>query len=227
MNVLCNWVFAAYEHAGRALAKAVMGQVANAQVLLTDDSGLPVQDGSDGRPAPGRLWVFTDQQQAFFAFSRTNKGHNPAEVLAELHASGVLVADGGSEYNLTCERLQLERAGSWSHLRRYFHEAALVEPAAAALPAICDLFLTERQLTDLFELWRVCASVCGHVPSSGDCLTEGPSGGGKVTSLPKHLNVVPVYLCVPGGERHPLGHRLGDQQAIERILVEHRQLGCA
>lgn len=149
VNVLCNWVFAAYEHAGRALAKAVMGQVANARVLLTDDSGLPVQDGSDGRLAPGRLWVFTDQQQAFFAFSRTKEGHNPAEVLAELHASGVLVADGGSEYNLTCERLQLERAGCWSHLRRYFHEAALVEPAAAAaLPTIRDLFLIERQLTD-------------------------------------------------------------------------------
>jgi hypothetical protein len=149
VNVLCNWVSAAYVHADRQLAKAVMQQVANASVLLTDDSGLPVQDGTDGKLAAGRLWVFTDQNQAFFTFSRTKEGHNPADVLEALAASGTLVADGGSEYNLVCQRLQLERAGCWSHLRRYFHEAAIVEPAAAAaLPSIRDLCVIERHHTD-------------------------------------------------------------------------------
>lgn len=57
---------------------------------------------------------------------------------------------GGSEYNLAVETLNLVRAGCWSHLRRYFFNAAVVQPEAnAVLQPISDLFLIERELDEL------------------------------------------------------------------------------
>ena len=148
-NVLSGWVNRGAEQI-RPLVKAVMQQVANAKVIQSDDSGYPVQDGSDGKLANGRLWVFTDQRQAFFGFSRTKEGHHPADLLDSLEVSGALVTDGGSEYNLTELRLGLERGGCWSHLRRYFHEAALQhDEARVGLSAIRDVFLIERDLVEV------------------------------------------------------------------------------
>lgn len=145
-NVLSGWVRRAAVEV-QPLIKAIMHQVANAKVIQSDDSGFPVQDGSDGKLAKGRLWVFTDQQQAFFGFSRTKAGTHPADLLESLDVSGTLVADGGSEYNETEERLDMDRAGCWSHLRRYFHEAAVQhDEAKIGLTAIRDVFLIERDL---------------------------------------------------------------------------------
>ena len=156
-NVLCGWVLQA-ARAVRPLVVALQAQVAASSLLQTDDSGFPVQDGTEGKLANGRLWVFTDQKQAFYAFSRTKEGEHPAELLASLGVSGKFVADGGSEYNLTERTLGLERGGCWSHLRRYFFEASIQhDEAQPALVAIRDLFLIERDLVDLTASERLSA----------------------------------------------------------------------
>jgi transposase len=63
---------------------------------------------------------------------------------------GTLVADGGSEYDLAEAALGLERGGCWSHFRRYFTTAAILEPKAeAVLPTFQDLFMIERELKEL------------------------------------------------------------------------------
>ena len=156
-NVLSGWVTRGFREV-RPLIKAVMQQVANSGVIQSDDSGFGVQDGTDGKLANGRLWVFTDQKQAFFGFSRTKEGHHPADLLESLDVSGTLIADGGSEYNEATSRLALERGGCWSHLRRYFHEAAVQhEEAKVGLMAIRDVFLIERDLVDLPPAERVLA----------------------------------------------------------------------
>lgn len=148
-NVLSGWVRQGAREV-RPLVLALQAQVTSGSLLQSDDSGFPVQDGSDGRLANGRLWVFTDQKQAFYGFSRTKEGEHPAALLASLDVSGKLVADGGSEYNLTETTLELERGGCWSHLRRYFFDASVQhEDAKPALTAIRDLFLIERDLVDL------------------------------------------------------------------------------
>lgn len=145
-NVLAGWSQQG-ARAVRLLVKAITEQIASGTMLQSDDSGFPVQDGSDGKLANGRMWVFTDQRQAFFAFSRTKEGEHPAALLEGLGATGRLIADGGSEYNEVVRRLGLDRGACWAHARRYFFDAAIQhETANIALTAIRDLFLIERDL---------------------------------------------------------------------------------
>ena len=145
-NVLAGWSKQGAREV-RPLIKAITEQIASGSLLQSDDSGFPVQDGSEGTLAKGRMWVFTDQRQAFFAFSRTKAGEHPAKLLQDLGASGRLIADGGSEYNEVVRRLGLDRGACWAHARRYFFDAAVQHDAAnVPLTAIRDLFMIERDL---------------------------------------------------------------------------------
>jgi hypothetical protein len=155
-NVLSGWVRQGALPI-RLLVNALRRDVAAAGTLLGDDSGFPVQDGTDGKLANGRLWVFTDRQQAFFAFSRTKEGEHPTAVLSALGVNGArLVVDGGSEYNDAVASLDLARGGCWSHLRRYFFDAAVHHPDAKdGLRTIHDLFQIERRLAGVPDAERL------------------------------------------------------------------------
>jgi transposase len=156
-NVLSGWSRAAWLAGGKRLVQAVEKQVAESPVIQGDDTGHPVQDGTDGKLASGRLWVYTDQRQAFFAFSRTKQGEHPADLLERLGAHGrSFVVDGGSEYNLAEQRLALSRGGCWSHFRRYFFNAAIQhDEGNTALVTLRDLFLVERDLAELDAAGRL------------------------------------------------------------------------
>jgi transposase len=149
-NVLAGWVLRGFRQV-RPVVEALCKQVVEDQLVLSDDTGHPVQDKGDGTLRKGRLWVFTDQRQAFYAFSPDKKGVHPKTILSELgFEGGTLVADGGSEYDLAEAALGLERGGCWSHFRRYFTTAAILEPEAeAVLPTFQDLFMIERELKGL------------------------------------------------------------------------------
>lgn len=149
-NVLSSWLAKGFSCV-KSVVKALQKEVVVGQLVLSDDTGHPVQDKGDGTLRNGRLWAFTDQRQAFYVFSPNKKGDHPKNVLEGLgFKGGTLVADGGSEYNLAESKLKLRRGGCWSHLRRYFTTAAVLEPQAkVVLPTIQDLFLIERELASL------------------------------------------------------------------------------
>lgn len=146
-NVLAAWVVA-------AASKELLGRIVNAMAnrlqagnwLQADDTGFPVQDGVDGKLRKGRLWSYTDQQEVVFRFTDTKHGRHMVEELADFR--GALLVDCGSEFNQVVREVGGERAGCWSHLRRYFFDARLHHPAEArvALRTIRELFLLERAL---------------------------------------------------------------------------------
>ncbi|MEN8184221.1 MAG: IS66 family transposase [Myxococcota bacterium] len=144
-NTLSGWVLQASPLA-HVLALAVRQQVCEAPALQGDDTGHPVQDGGNGHLRKGRLWVFTDQEQAFYAFTPTKEGVYPAELLKD-YAGTMLLVDGGSEFNQAVREHDLERSGCWSHLRTYFWKALPHHPHEAdlALGTINDLFMLERE----------------------------------------------------------------------------------
>lgn len=157
-NVLANWTRRGFE-AVRIVVKALMKQVVADQLVLSDDTGHPVQDKGDGTLRKGRLYVFTDQRQAFYAFTPNKKGVQAQQILKDLgFEGGTLVADGGSEYDLAEKSLDLVRGGCWSHFRRYFTTAAALEDEAnIILPTFQDLFLIERELKGLDPEARLAA----------------------------------------------------------------------
>lgn len=149
-GVLSAWVCAAAHPEQRLLARvsdAILAELLLAKALRGDDTGHPVQDGVDGKLRKGRLWVVTDGGQAYLHFTDDKAGHRMVDLLKG-YAGQLVLVDGGSEFNQVVRTLELERAGCWSHLRRYFFDARHHHPheAALALRTIRDLFELERSL---------------------------------------------------------------------------------
>ena len=143
---LSDWVVGAAALLKR-IAVAIDARLLAGPWLQADDTGYPVQDGTDGKLRKGRLWAVTDQQEVRYHFTDTKEGENPARFLAEFQGK-LLLVDGGSEFNLAVAQKGLLRAGCWSHLRRYFFDARHHHPREAllALGTFRDLFAIEAGL---------------------------------------------------------------------------------
>lgn len=131
----------------RPIVDAVTARLLQQGWLQGDDTGFPVQDGTDGELRKGRLWAYTDQQEVAYAFTDDKSGEGPAQFLASFQGT-LLLFDGGSEFNLAARELDIQRAGCFSHLRRYFFDARLYHPGEAhlALGTIRDLFALEASV---------------------------------------------------------------------------------
>lgn len=141
-TTLSAWVVEANELL-RVVAEAIRADLFESPFLQGDDTGMPVQDGTDGKLRRGRMWAYTDQQQVVYQFTDTKHGTFPVELLKGYTGTCLLV-DGGSEFNAATA--DLERAGCWSHFRSYFCDALPFHPAEAALAlaTLRDLFMLER-----------------------------------------------------------------------------------
>lgn len=148
-TTLSAWVVAAAAVL-KVVAAAVKAELFDNAFLQGDDTGFPIQDGGDGTLRKGRMWAFSDQQQVFYAFTETKEGEFPTALL-DGYTGECLLVDGGSEFNQVVAKLDLDRAGCWSHLRTYFIDAQkLGSPdAELALATIRDVFMIERELADL------------------------------------------------------------------------------
>lgn len=111
--------------------------------LQGDGTGFPILIGNLGQTHPGQLWVYSNGESAVFQCSMTKHGDIPREFLDGY--AGVWLADGASNYNAVAEQPGVERAGCWSHARRYVFEARNEHIAALeGLGLIRDLFMSER-----------------------------------------------------------------------------------
>jgi transposase len=148
-NTLAGWMLKSGSLL-KHVALAVRTDLLKGPFIQADDTGHPVQDAGDGTLRKGRMWVFTDQQQAFYAFTPTKEGHFPADLISGF-AGDLLLVDGGSEFNQAVREHDLQRGGCWSHLRTYFHDARHYHPVEAtlALGTIRDLHMIERTLRGL------------------------------------------------------------------------------
>lgn len=143
---LSGWVLLAASLLER-VAHAVDKRLMAGAWLQADDTGFPVQDGTDGNLRKGRLWAVTDQQEVRYHFTDTKEGKNPAAFLKD-YVGKLLLVDGGSEFNAAVAKKSLLRAGCWSHLRTYFFDARHHHPEEArlALGTLRDLFAIERSI---------------------------------------------------------------------------------
>ena len=192
------------------IAQAVRKEILAGDAVQGDDTGLPVQDGGDGKLRKGRMWAFTDQNQVFYAFTDTKEGKFP-NALLEGYEGKLLLVDGGSEFNEVVRERNLTRAGCWSHLRTYFFKALPDHPVHAelALGTLRDLFKIER------DVWGCdAAAVLAERQARSRPLIDGFYAWARAMS----------HIARPGSL---LGKALGyaiNQEAEMRCFLEHGEL---
>lgn len=109
LSTLCELVMHAAGLLGRIVDAMRAEQLAGGW-LQADDTGLPVLDGTKGQAGNGRLWVYANAEHVVYDFTPTKHGTGPAAYVEGFR--GVLLADGGSEFN---EAVRLQRSPEVDH----------------------------------------------------------------------------------------------------------------
>ena len=127
---------------------AMTAEMVTSDWIQTDATGLPILDGSQKTTKSGHLFVFSTPKHVVYYATPSKHGAHIAALLKGF--KGILLADGGSEFNEAVAILQLLRAACWAHARRYFFDALLESPVLAkeALDLIGPLFDIEREIKD-------------------------------------------------------------------------------
>lgn len=136
----------------RPLAKRVLALVAASDVVLADETTMPmlktIKRDKDGnlqkKPKRSYLWTFVSGDFVAYRFSSSRSGSTPREVLGG--TKGTLVVDAYTGYNSVTGVDGRTRAGCLAHARRKFFDASSSHPDAhVALDAIRDVYRVEHE----------------------------------------------------------------------------------
>jgi transposase len=134
----------------RPLAARVLALVASSDVVLADETSLPMQMSIRSAKKPKRtyLWTFVSENFIGYRFSPSRSGATPREVLGG--TKGTLVVDAYTGYNAVVGVDGRTRAGCLAHARRKFFDALGAHPdAQIALDAVCDVYRIEHEAKEL------------------------------------------------------------------------------
>jgi transposase len=142
-STLCGWV----EQAAQALQPIVeemKRQVLKSPIIQSDDTPVPVLCKGKPHTRRGAMWVYLAQGHVIFEYTPTRAGTGPQNFLSGYQ--GYLQGDAYRGYDALFTSGKIIEVGCWAHLRRYFVDAQLSEPAyaAQALAWIGQLFKVDR-----------------------------------------------------------------------------------
>lgn len=132
-------------------------------VVGTDDTGVTVQEGSQGGSRRGHLWLYRDLEgRCVFDFTESRSRDGPARVLAGFH--GYLQADAYGVYDAFFVPGGPTEVGCWAHARRKFVTAEMSDPklAGEAIERIAKLYAIEKEAKDLSPEERHAARVAAR-----------------------------------------------------------------
>lgn len=129
------------------LAKRIQELVAQAEIVLADETPVGVQEKKLKKTRRAYIWVFIamELELVCYLFSPNRSGETPRKVLGA--SEGTLVVDAYTGYNSVCDVEGRSRAGCNSHMRRKFFEAkesALAE-AQDAIAQILEPYRVEHE----------------------------------------------------------------------------------
>lgn len=134
----------------RPLAARILALVAASDVVLADETTMPMQNTVrlEKRPKRTYLWTFVSGNFIGYRFSSSRSGATPNEVLGG--TKGTLVVDAYTGYNAVTGVDGRTRAGCLAHARRKFFDALGSHPdAQIALDAVRDVYRVEHQAKEL------------------------------------------------------------------------------
>lgn len=150
-STLCRWALQTAEML-RPLYQRLVERVLASQVIHTDDTPMPVQDGQLEQTRTARLWVYCGdwrQRYTVYDYTTSRRRDGPATFLKNF--AGYLQADAYGGYDGIYAGGKVTQVLCWAHARRKFYEARTVQPdeAHAALGFIARLYAVEDELAKL------------------------------------------------------------------------------
>ncbi len=124
--------------------------ILNSEIIHADESSMRMQDPGTGKCKKAYLWcrmTGIGPPIVAFAFDLSRSGESAKKYLGEYQ--GTVISDQYDAYIQleNDEKCNLELAGCWAHVRRYFENALNAYPSEAEkmLKLIRQLYMTERQ----------------------------------------------------------------------------------
>lgn len=130
----------------RPIAARILALVAASDVVLADETTMPMHSTIRSKKKPKRtyLWTFVSENFVAYRFSPSRSGATPSEVLGG--TKGTLVVDAYTGYNAVTGVDGRTRAGCLAHARRKFFDASGSHPEAhVALDIIRDVYRVEHE----------------------------------------------------------------------------------
>jgi hypothetical protein len=115
-------------------------------IVNTDDTPVPVQDGSRTQTRKGYLWAYIGaNNNVVFEYTPTHSRDGPIAFLGDY--SGYVQADAYKGYDAFFEKGNATEVACWAHARRKFHDSLTIDPQLAheMLAMIGKLYEVERQ----------------------------------------------------------------------------------
>lgn len=131
------------------ISKRLLELICRRDVVLADETRLPMQSVPKGKSKTGYVWTFGARDElggvdVAYQFANSRSGATPKTLLEG--TTGVLLVDGYSGYNDIEKVSSRRRAACYAHVRRYFFESLKTAPIAQeALDLITALYRVEHE----------------------------------------------------------------------------------
>jgi transposase len=144
-STMCDWVRdCAYLLS--PIVRYMQTMILQSKKINTDDTPVPVQDGSRTQTRKGYLWAYIGaNNDVVFDYTPTHSRDGPIAFLGDY--SGYVQADAYKGYDAFFEKGNATEVACWAHTRRKFHDSLTTDPRRAhiMLAMIRRLYDIERQ----------------------------------------------------------------------------------
>jgi transposase len=142
---MCDWVRDC-AHLLAPIVHYLKQLILLSKVINTDDTPVPVLDGSRTQTRKGYLWTYIgDRYTVVFDYTATHSRDGPVAFLGDY--GGYIQADAYKGYDAFFGMGHATEVGCWAHTRRRFYDARTTDPQCAheMLALIGKLYEVERQ----------------------------------------------------------------------------------
>jgi transposase len=144
-STMCDWVRdCAYLLS--PIVRYMQKIILQSKKIHTDDTPVPVQDGSRTQTRKGYLWAYIGRNNnVVFDYTSTHSRDGPVAFLGDY--SGYVHADAYKGYDAFFERGNATEVACWAHTRRKFYDSLSTDPRRAheMLAMIGRLYTVEQQ----------------------------------------------------------------------------------
>jgi transposase len=144
-STMCDWVRDCADLLS-PIVRYMQKIILQSKKINTDDTPVPVQDGSRTQTRKGYLWAYIgDNNDVVFDYTPTHSRDGPVAFLGDY--SGYVHADAYKGYDAFFEKGNATEVACWAHTRRKFYDSLTTDPRRAheMLAMIGRLYDVERQ----------------------------------------------------------------------------------